>query len=227
MNRFSIQYWFLLLTLVLMVGCKRDTIGLGRMSVEVFGETHRDLSDAHFEYLKQEGIEVINVQVVNPEKITFALNFIGQGENSIGVGVYEGDTTGIPGALTCSAVMVYDELNSYQSFDGTATIFEFDDIRSEFSGDFQMEMFNLANPSEHITVSGRITDVTLLSFNNCAYHSFIQAYPSPLIPAWLETQLVIPTSPKTEWLARALETCPNGEPPGHLYSIRPPALQLG
>ncbi len=164
MNIAHTRYLIFFLALFVFAGCKRDTIGLGRMTVEAFGETHRDLSDAHFEYMHEEDLEVINIQVVNPEKITFALNFIGQGEGSIGEGVYKGDTTGLPVPLTCSAVMVYDEVNSYQSYDGTATIFNFDTIRSEFSGDFQMEMYNLANPSEHVTVSGRFTDVILLSF---------------------------------------------------------------
>lgn len=163
MNQTAFRY-VLLLGMVLIAGCTPDTVGLGRMTVDAFGNTYRDISDAHFEYLREENLEVINVQVVEPEKITFALNFIGQGKGSIGVGTYSSDTTGIAGQRACEAVMVYDQLNSYQSFAGTATITEFDTIRSEFSGDFEIEMYNLDDPSQHITVSGRIRDVILLSF---------------------------------------------------------------
>ncbi|MEM9987253.1 MAG: hypothetical protein AAF804_19340 [Bacteroidota bacterium] len=154
----------LILSLILLTACQRDTVGLGRMTVEVFGKSYGDRSDATFEFLREENLEVINVQVVDPDKITFALNFIGVGEGSLGVGVYDGDTTNQITPLTCSALMVYDEIHSYQSISGTATIFSFDTIRNEFSGDFQMEMFNLDNPSELVTVSGRIQEVTLLSF---------------------------------------------------------------
>ena len=160
-TRFSL---FLILSLTMLLACQRDTEGLGRMTVEAFGNSYGDRSDATFEFLREENLEVINVQVVDPDKITFALNFIGVGDGSLGVGVYEGDTANQVAPLTCSALMVYDEIYSYQSIRGTATIFSFDTIRNEFSGDFQMEMFNLDDPSQLVTVSGRIQEVTLLSF---------------------------------------------------------------
>jgi hypothetical protein len=165
LKKHSFAHLLLLMSVSALVlyACKGDdTVGLGRMSVEAFGQNFRDQSDALREYDPDANVDAMNVQVVEPDQMTFALNFIGQGPGSLGVGVYPADSTGT--ALRCEAVMVYEKLQSYRSVGGQATIFSWDTVRNEFSGDFTLDLVGIYDPSQQVTVSGRLEEITVLSF---------------------------------------------------------------